>query len=62
MPCQAQSKGAVHGNGFLIVAIVAVVVKRENSQRENTKKSVKIFRGVYALPLSRYFIFMGRFF
>lgn len=35
--CQAQNKGAAHGSVLLVVAMVAVVVKRENPQAENTK-------------------------
>lgn len=37
VPCQAQSKGAMHGNVLWVVAMVAVVVTKENPQAENTK-------------------------
>lgn len=36
VPCQAQSKGAVYGNVLLFVAMVVVVLKKENPQAENT--------------------------
>lgn len=35
VPCQAQSKGAVQDNVLLVVAMVAVIVKKENPQAEN---------------------------
>lgn len=42
VPCQAQSKGIVQDNALLVVAMVAVIVKKENPQAENPQNHLKL--------------------
>lgn len=52
VPCHAQSKGAVRSNVLLVVAMVAVLVKKRKPIDREYQKSVEIPQGVNALPLS----------